>query len=177
MGRNAHPGERCFLEDTPAGRENSLPLGEGGRNHDSGRMRGGRGCRFAPTKGFPSRGSLHSEVRGRLLRVKPSPAYRGWPRRGRGWKGSGVIFGPPRKTIGPTSVSPGGLPPSPQGEGFPQRAGGLLRRFLTLRHRQRAGGACRRPYKAMPGDAAFYPLNAPLELRTRVLYRNSTSAF
>ena len=38
------------MEDTPAGHENSLPLGEGGRNHDSGRMRGGRDCRFAPTK-------------------------------------------------------------------------------------------------------------------------------
>ena len=81
------------------------------------------------------------------------------------------------KMMDPTSVTPKGVPPSPQGEGFPQRAGGLLCRFLTLRHRQRAGGACRRPYKAMPGDFTFYPRKAPLELRTSVLYRNSTSAF
>ena len=32
--------------------EGCLPLGEGGRNRNSGRMRGGRGYRFAPAKAF-----------------------------------------------------------------------------------------------------------------------------
>ena len=66
-----------------------------------------------------------------MRRVKPSPAYRGWPRRGRVWRGAGTIFGLPGKTIGPTSVSPKGLPPSPRGEGFPQK---LLHPTSILRH-------------------------------------------
>ena len=40
----------------------------------------------------------------------------------------------------------------PPGEGFPQKVGRLLRRFLMLQSRKLAGGACRRPYNASPGD-------------------------
>ena len=58
-----------------------------------------------------------------MLRVKPSPAYRGWHGASRGGCGGEPVrfIGLPGKTIGPTSVSPKGLPPSPQGEGFSQK--------------------------------------------------------
>ena len=91
---------------------------------------------------FPSRGSLNSEVRGRLLRVMAPPTQgrqtqkygassseaspllltEGGPG-GAGCGGDQVRFiGQPGKTIGPTSVSPDGLPPSPRGRlFFPRR--------------------------------------------------------
>ena len=57
---------------------------------------------------FSSRRSLDTEVRDRLLRVKPSPAYRGWHGASRdGCGGDPVrIPEPPKKMIDPTSVTP-----------------------------------------------------------------------
>ena len=89
---------------------------------------------------FPSRGSLSSKVRGRLHRVKPSPAYRGWHGASRdGCGGDPVRFimllG---KTIDPTSVTPKGVTPSPQGEGFSSEVRG--EKWLPLhagRHTQK----------------------------------------
>ena len=54
------------------------------------------------------RGRLPSEVRDRLLRVKPSPAYRGWHGASRdGCGGDPVRFiGPLGKLMDPTSVTP-----------------------------------------------------------------------
>ena len=56
-------------------------------------------------------------------RGKALSCWRGWPQRGRVWRGPGAILGPPGNTIHPTSVSPKGPPPSPQGEGFSQKYG------------------------------------------------------
>ena len=96
-------------------------------------------------KAFPSRGSLPSEVRGRLLRVKPSPAYRGWHGTSRvGCGGEPVRYSDcseRRYTPHPSwakahdTFSPGRrLTPPP---------------FLRMKF-QRIG-ACRRPYKQNRG--------------------------
>ena len=87
------------------------------------------------------------------------------------------FIGLPGKTIDPTSVSPDGLPPSPQGEGFgllcklsvrpaPHPAlratfpqGKAILRHAISAYGIRAGGACRRPYSALPGGVIL--LSAP----------------
>ena len=104
----------------------------------------------------PTRREANSEVPGQLLRVKPSPAYRGWPRRGRVWRGAGTIFGLPGKTIGPTSVSPKGLPPSPQGEGFPQK---LLTPYFYLRTLPRSAHRADSPL--LEGAKGLYLVSVP----------------
>ena len=105
-----------------------------------------------------------------LYREKPSPAYRGWHGVSRDGCGGDPVrfFGLPGKSIGPTSVSPDGLPPSPQGEGFslkPRPLPPLIRHGLrhdtfpqgkayaspVLRIEFVRIGACRRPYKRNRG--------------------------
>ena len=66
--------------------------------------------------------------------------------------------------------------PSPPGEGF-FLSRQPLRRFLPLKYRYQAGGACRRPYNAPPG--LFYPFTLPavtplMMLLDRMIYTTST---
>ena len=82
------------------------------------RMRGGRGCRQSTSQWLPlHRGGSASLGVGTS---EPSPLLltEGGPE-GAGCGGDPVRFiGLFGNAIGPTSVSPDGLPPSPQGEGF-----------------------------------------------------------
>ena len=87
---------------------------------------------------------LPQEVGGRGLRGKPSPWGEGGCPQGLTDVGSIVFPGSPKiRTGSPPHPAPSG-PPSPAGEGFsPSRQ--AKRRFLLLRHRTLAGGACPAP--------------------------------
>ena len=86
-----------------------------------------------------------------MLRVKPSPAYRGWHGASRGGCGGEPVrfIGLPGKTIGPTSVSPKGLPPCSSG----MTATGSHGYFYSLRGAQPQGeGFSQKPLPSTPND-------------------------
>ena len=80
---------------------------------------------------------------------KALSCWRGWPRRGRVWRGPGTFFGLPGKTIGPTSVTPKGVTPCSSG----MTATGSHGYFYSLRGAQPQGeGFSLKPLPPTPND-------------------------
>ena len=95
------------------------------------------------------------------VRTKPSPAYRGWHGVSRdGCGGDQVRFTElSGNLLRPTSVSPDGLPPSPQGEGFPLKP---LRPTPILAHSPSLPIGQTAPSKRGPRDCASSQCVPPL---------------
>ena len=91
---------------------------------------------------------------------KPSPAYRGWPRRGPGVEGTRYdLSGCLEICYAPHPSALAGCHLLPREKAF-LCPGRLLRRFHPLKHPRLAGGACHRPYTQ--NRSCLPPLIRPL---------------